>query len=149
MANHITLNFKTEVFYDKWVDSVEARMIAFLDKAGNDILLLAQSEIPVDTTGARESGYTLSETHDGSMQAEAAAKSVKPKIEFALNDLQPKYMTVFVVFAAIYGMALEYGTSQNANPMAANNGHRPFLTPAVHNYEDQFFAGCKAVLSAG
>lgn len=156
---------------DRYQSTVLRQLSLFVEKMAYDIQALSQYFVPVDQGAAKNSifvsiGNKPGEANVNAERAMQEAQSAATQNESrwghkgrvlkfdlleieVLPDLAP-YLA-YISVAVIYGMALEFGTLENPDPLsvAAENpgAQRPFLGPAVDAYEDAFFSGIKAIMS--
>jgi hypothetical protein len=156
---------------DRYQSFVLKQLSIFVEKIAFDIQALAQYYVPVDQAAAKNSIFVSIASKPGeasthAQMAMSAAQTAATENESrwghkgrtlkfdlieleALPDIAP-YLA-YISVAVIYGMALEFGTLENPDPLsvaATNPGaRRPFLRPAIDEYEDIFFSGIKAILS--
>lgn len=156
---------------DRYQRTVLKQLSIFVEKIAYDIQALAQYFVPVDQGAAKNSifvsiGSKEGESNSAAQLAMAEAQTAATENESRWGhkgrtlrfdimelDVQPEIAPyiAYISVAVIYGMALEFGTLENPDPLsvaATNPGaQRPFLTPAVDAYEDAFFNGIKAIMS--
>lgn len=156
---------------DRYEKYVIKQLKIFVEKIAYDIKALAQYFVPVDQGVAKNSIFVsigdkpdLSNANAEQAKSDAQTLATTQDSKYGhkgrilrfdtyeldvLPELAP-YLA-YISVAVIYGMALEYGTMQNPDPLsvaATNPGaQRPFIGPAVDAYEQAFFSGIKAILS--
>jgi hypothetical protein len=168
----LILNVKLDTTgIDRYQRFVLKQLSIFVEKIAFDIQALAQYYVPVDQGAAKNSIFTSigskpGESNTAAEQAMQSAQEAATEQESrwghkgrtlrfdiyeldVLPDLAP-YLA-YISVAVIYGMALEFGTLENPDPLsvaATNPGaQRPFLGPAMDAYEDAFFNGIKAIMA--
>lgn len=157
------LKIKPIVFtYDvSGLDRVEAileqRFIKIVEKAANDIKALSQYYVPVDQGVAKASHFVVTQTGSDRDEAIALAQqeaALQPsryghqgrQVSFDSEEADLRAYHAFICVAVSYAMELEFGyISGSLNVRAENPGaQRPFLTPAVIEYEESFIKACVA-----
>ena len=155
-------------------EKLEQLFLDLIVKTTNDIKYLSQSYVPVDQGVARASHYTV--FGEGGSETDNMAEGISEAIEESKNESRwghknrnienlffgtpldsgdasrvasnPDLIWGFVCVAVVYGLELEFGfVSGSLNMRDPHpNASRPFLTRAVLEYEDTFFAACRAAM---
>ena len=136
---------------------ITKKLELILEKTGNDIKALAQFYVPVDQGAAKASIYLETEHSSGYetavSEAQAAARfkesrwghkgrSLEVFPEHSGDEEKVGRLKALIIVAVVYGIVLEEGMGgeDSLNVRATNPGaRRPFVRPAMLEYEQKFF----------
>ena len=141
--------------FDKIPALLDERFRLIVEKSAYDIKGLSQYYVPVDQGVAKASHFVVtesgSERDNAIKEAEVLAATEESRyghkgrtLGFDSEEAELQHLHAFICVAVVYGLELEFGyISGSLNVRAENPGaQRPFLTPAVLEYEKTFIAAC-------